>query len=194
MDNIQIRKAVEQDREDIAFVYAEAFADDWKQLSSDTQKVARALSNGLVLDKYLVVECDHHIIAFLACVDDKQRAFQVPLKDFQKEFGFFKGYMVGMALKSDMERSIPLKENTAYLDIIGVRKSFQHQGIASSLIQYVLHTFSYTSYLISVTDVNEHALRCYQKNGFQEVYREKIKYTKQRGFQEYIYLAYKKEC
>lgn len=192
MDNIQIRKAVEQDREDIAFVYAEAFANDWEQLSSDTQKVARALSNGLVIDKYIVVECNHSIIAFLALVDDEQRAFQVPVKDFQKEFGFLKGYMVGMALKSDMERSIPLKENTAYLDIIGVRKSFQHQGIASCLIQYVFDTYTYASYIISVTDINEHALACYKKNGFQEVYREQIKYAKQRGFQAYIYLKYEK--
>ncbi len=35
---MEIRKATELDRNDIAFIYADAFSDDWKQLSTDTEK------------------------------------------------------------------------------------------------------------------------------------------------------------
>lgn len=190
---MEIRVATEQDREGIAEVYTDAFFEDWKQLSHDKKKIARALKNGHILNNYVVAISDDKIIAFLALVIDDTRAFNVPIKDFKKVFGFFKGYMVGMALKNDMERVISLDPNTAYIDIIGVSKKYQRKGIASELLDYLFHNYDYSSFLLSVTDVNVNAIECYIKNGFKEIKREKIKYAKQRGFSEYIYLMYRKE-
>lgn len=187
-ESMKIRRATEADRNDIAYVYANAFSEDWKQLSSDTEKVKRALRNGLILNNYIVAICDEKIVAFIALVTDKMRAFKIPMKDFQKEFGFFKGYMVGMAMKNDMEKEILLDKNTVYIDIIGVCKKYQHRGIASSLIDYVVENFDYSYYLLSVTDINSRAIECYKKKGFVEVKREKVKYPKQRGFSEYLYM------
>lgn len=189
---MKIRKATESDRSDIAFVYADAFSNDWKQLSTDTRKVARALKNGHVLNNYIVAVCDDKVIAFLALVTDKIRAYNIPLKNFQKEFGFFKGYMVGMAMKSEMEKEIEMDIDTAYIDIIGVCKEYQHKGVASSLIDYVFNNYDYSSYLLSVTNINSKAIECYRKIGFKEVRREKVKYPKQRGFSEYLYMKYTK--
>lgn len=189
---MEIRKAIESDRKEIAFVFADAFSNDWKLLSNDTEKVMRGLQNGLTLDQTYVAVCEGKVVAFLALVVDEKRAFQIPLKDFQKEFGFFKGYMAGMALKNDMERVIPLEEGTAYIDIVGVCKAYQHKGIASQLIDYVIAHTSFDTYLLTVTDINEHARACYEKLGFKEVRREKVKYAKQKGFSEYLYLQYEK--
>ena len=55
---MEIRKATELDRNDIAFIYADAFSDDWKQLSTDTEKMARALRNGHILNNYIVAPFD----------------------------------------------------------------------------------------------------------------------------------------
>lgn len=189
---MEIRIATEQDRNRIAYIFADAFSEDWKQLSRDTEKVARALRNGHILNHYIVAEYDGNVVAFLALVTDKNRAFSIPIKDFQREFGFFKGYMVGMSLKNDMEKEISLEENSAYIDIIGVCKEYQQKGIASSLLEYVFHHYDYSSYLLSVTDINRKAIDCYEKKGFKEVKREKVKFAKQRGFSEYLYLEYSK--
>lgn len=185
-----IRKAVEQDRKEIAYVFADSFSHDWKALSDDTNKVAGALESGCILKDYVVAIEDGKAVGFLALVSGKTRAFQVPIKVFQKEFGFFKGYMIGMALKSDMEREIVLEEEEAYIDIIGVRKSYQHRGIASKLLDYIIKNCDYNSYLLSVTDINTNAIACYKKKGFKEIRREKVKFAKQKGFSEYLYLKY----
>ena len=187
---MEIRKATELDRNDIAFIYADAFSEDWKQLSTDIEKMTRALRNGHILNNYIVAVCDERVVAFIALVTDEVRAFHIPLKDFQKEFGFFKGYMVGMAMKNDMEKQIPLDKGMAYIDIIGVCKDYQHKGIASSLIDYVFNNYEYSSYLLSVTNINKKAIACYRKKDFKEVRREKVKYPKQRGFSEYLYMVY----
>lgn len=189
---INIRKAVESDRADIAFVFADAFSHDWKVLSTDTAKVARALVKGHKIDKYIVAEINNRVVAFLAFTDNSIRAFEIPIKEFQKEFGFFKGYMVGMALKSDMEKEIPLNDNSVYIDVVGVCKEYQHKGIASALIDYVVNNYDYSAYLLSVTNINTNAIECYRKKGFQEYKRERVKFAKQKGFSEYIYLEYLK--
>lgn len=187
---MEIRKATEHDRKEIAYIFADAFSNDWKLLSNDINKVAHALENGHILNNYIVAICDNKIVGFLALVTGKTRAFQIPIKNFQKEFGFFKGYMVGMALKNDMEKEISLEDGCAYIDIIGVCKEYQRQGIASSLIDYVINNYEYSSYLLSVTDINSKAIDCYIKKGFKEIRREKVKFAKQKGFSEYLILQY----
>lgn len=192
MDNIKIRKATEEDREAISFVYADAFSKDWDQLSTDIRKVKSAIMNGLILENYIVATYNEKVVAFLALVIDEKRSFKINLKDFKREFGFFKGYMIGMAMKSEMENQIPLEENSAYIDIIGVCKEFQHKGIASFLIEHVFKNYNYSTYSISVTNINHNAIKCYEKKGFVEYKRETVKYAKQRGFSEYIFLKYTK--
>lgn len=192
MEKIRIRKATEKDRGEIAFVFADAFSNDWKILSSDTTKVARALEKGHVISTYIVAISHDRIVGVLALVTDEQRAFNIPLKEFQKAFGFFKGYMIGSALKHDMEKVISLNKHCAYIDILGVCKEFQHKGIASSLLDYVFVNYEYSSYLLSLTNKNDKASSLYKKKGFHEIRREKVKFAKQKGFSEYIYLEYKK--
>ncbi|WP_207636850.1 GNAT family N-acetyltransferase [[Clostridium] dakarense] len=65
-------------------------------------------------------------------------------------------------------------------------------GIASKLIQYLLNINNYTEYTLSVTNINQPAISCYKKIGFKEYRKEKVKYAKQRGFSEYIFLKLKK--
>lgn len=189
---MEIRKATEQDRDQIAFVFADAFSHDWTLLSKDTTKVAQAIRNGLILDKYTVAVENGNILGFLALVTDRMRAFKIPVKDFQREFGFFKGCMMGMAIASDMEKEVPLQHRQAYIDIVGVCKQAQHQGIASKLLSHIIQSEDFDSYLLTVTNINQTAMACYQKMGFHEARREKVKYAKQKGFSEYIYMEYKK--
>lgn len=184
---MEIRKATELDRNDIAFIYADAFSDDWKQLSTDTEKMARALRNGHILNNYIVAVCDERVVAFIALMTDEVRAFHIPIKDFQKEFGFFKGYMVGMAMKNDMEKGIPLDKGMAYIDIVGVCKEYQHKGIASSLIDYVFNNYEYSSYLLSVTNINNKAIACYRKKTSKKLDVKKLNILSKEVFQN-IYI------
>ena len=187
---MEIRSAEEFDRKEIAYVFADSFSDDWKILSSDTKKVAKAIESGLILNDYIVAVIDGKVVGFLALVTGKTRAVQIPIRRFQKDFGFFKGFMIGMALKSELEKVIPLEENGAYIDILGVLRAYQRIGVASALIDYLLMRRDHSSYLLSVTDINLKAIDCYTKKGFKEVKREKVKFAKQRGYSECIYLQY----
>lgn len=72
---MEIRIATEQDREDIAEVYTDAFFEDWKQLSHDKKKIARALKNGHILNNYVVAISDDKEIRREKIKYAKQRGF-----------------------------------------------------------------------------------------------------------------------
>ncbi|WP_207636849.1 hypothetical protein [[Clostridium] dakarense] len=123
MYNITIRTAIESDRKEIAKTFAESFYNDWKSFSDDVDKISRALENGINIKHYLVAILDNEIVAFLAFVTGNNRAFGIPIKEFQKEFGYFKGFMGGMTIKNDFEKSLELPDTTCYIDIVGVKKA-----------------------------------------------------------------------
>lgn len=47
--------------------------------------------------------------------------------------------MGGMAIKNDFEQSQELNNESIYIDIIGVKKKYQRQGIASKLIEFCIN-------------------------------------------------------
>lgn len=192
MDYIIIRNSTEEDRIKLSEVFAEAFFEEWKSLSRDVNKISRALRSGITLENYLVATINNEIVGFLAYVTGDNRAFYANLKDFQKEFGYFKGYMGKMAIKEDLEESRKLDDKTIYIDIIGVKKEFFRRGIASRLIDFCVKNNDYSEFTISVTNVNRAAINCYEKFGFQEYKREKVRYAKMRGYSEFIFMKYHK--
>ena len=46
--------------------------------STDTEKMARALRNGHILNNYIVAVCDERVVAFIALMTDEVRAFHIP--------------------------------------------------------------------------------------------------------------------
>lgn len=57
-------------------------------------------ANGLAIEKFTDAVCNERIVGFLALVTDEQQVFHIAIKDFQKAFDFFKGCMMGMAIKN----------------------------------------------------------------------------------------------
>lgn len=192
MEKAHIRQATEADREQIAAVFVDAFYMHWKQLSTNQEKIAKALKNSLRLEYFIVAERQGEILGFLGYALGQQRAVQLNIKDFQKQFGFFKGYMVVMALRDDFEKNLNLPGSCCYIDQLGVASKHSGRGIATALIQYLFDKEEYAEYRLNVIDTNDRALSLYKKLGFEETSREPVKFAKQRGFSAYIHMQYTK--
>ncbi|MEG0077510.1 GNAT family N-acetyltransferase [Anaerorhabdus sp.] len=193
MENIIIRKAIENDRKALAQVCAHAFQHDWSIVSENSNIVAHALGSGINIEAYLVATIDNEIAGFLSYVTGNQRAQMIHIKNFQKAAGFFKGYAIAMMIKKEFEEPLHFNENQVYIDILGIEPKFHHLGIATQLIQYLIQNTDFTEYILKVTTINVHAIECYKKNGFVEYKREKVKYPKQMGFDAYIYMKRNKQ-
>lgn len=188
MSKVEIRKAEENDRQSIALINARAFKNDWRLLSLDEDKVAQVILPGVVIDVYFVATIENEVVGFISLVKKDERAQLIKEKAFQKEVGFFKGYAIAMMIKKEFEEPLHLQEHQVYIDILGVDPEFNHQGIGTQLIQYGIDHHEDKEISLKVTNINTNAIKCYEKNGFIEYKREKVKYPKQMGFEEFIYM------
>jgi len=187
---INVKKASESNRNDIALCIAEGFEKDFNVLCKDTKKVANAISSGIQTEKFYVAEADNKIVGVLAISDKNGRAVLTDKSAYIKEFGFLKGNLAKLVLKEEFEQPLDYPETTGYLEFVAVRNDYKRKGVATAMIKSSMILAGYNEYVLDVTDVNESAIKLYTKIGFKEFKRIKEKHGKQKGFNEKIYMKY----
>ena len=189
---IIVRKAKDADREDIAYCISEAFEKDFSILCKNIKTTAKAICSGIMTDKFYVAEHNNEIIGTLAVSDCNGRAVITDRTSYKRNFGFIKGMIACIVLKEEFESKLAYPITTGYLEFVSVKKDYRRMGIATTLIKESLRLSEYTDYVLDVTDINTSAIKCYTKLGFSEFKRIKEKHGKQKGFNEKIYMKYKK--
>jgi len=190
--NFVIRKATEEDRFQISLVIAYGFEKDFAFLNKDMNKIAKAIQNGIHIDKFYVAVLEDAIIGVTACTDCYGRAIDIDKKAYRKYFGIIKGLIATKVMKEEFMKPLNYSETTGYIECATVDISHRRKGIAEAMINYILKNLKYNEYVLDVTDINNSAIRCYEKIGFEEFERIKEKYGKQKGFNEKKYMKYKK--
>ncbi len=187
----KIRKALVSDRKEIAYCIAEAFSKDFSSLSKNTQTVADAIESGIQIERfYVAVEDEKGVVGALAISDCKGRSIFTDCKSYKKHFGFVKGIIASMIMKEEFEKPLKYPNTVGYIEFVCVLKSYQRKGITMQMLEYALNDSDYTDYELDVTNINQGAIACYEKFGFSEYKREKVKYAKQKGFDEKIFMKY----
>lgn len=190
--NILVRKAKDGDRKDIALCISEAFEKDFSVLCKDIDTTAKAISSGIVIDKFYVAEVNNTIVGVLAISNCNGRAVITDSSSYKKYFGFIKGIIAKLVLKEEFESKLNYPITTGYIEFVSVKKDYRRKGIATTLIKESLKLSNYNDYVLDVTDINTSAINCYNNIGFVEFKRIKEKHSKQKGFNEKIYMKYKK--
>lgn len=189
---IIVRKAKDIDREHIALCISEAFEKDFSILCKDIVTNAKAISSGIVTDKFYVAELNKEIVGVLAISNCNGRAVITDSSSYKKHFGFIKGIIAKIVLKEEFESELDYPPTTGYIEFVSVKKDYRRKGVATTLIKESLKLSNYDDYVLDVTDINTSAMNCYSKIGFSEFKRIKEKHSKQKGFNEKIYMKYKK--
>lgn len=185
-----IRKAEETDRNNIALCIAEGFEKDFSVLCRDTQKVADAIASGLHIERFYVADSNDDIAGVMAISDCNGRAASVNKKSLKKHLGFLKGTIGALVLKDEFEGQLDYPVSTGYIEFVAVRKKYRRQGIAAAMLKESMLLTDYQDFVLDVTNVNDNAIQCYTKTGFEEFKRIPEKHGKQKGFSEKIYMRY----
>ena len=188
---LEVRKATEKDRGEIAACIAEGFEKDFSILCRDTARVVQAISGGLQLERFYVAETEGTVAGVSAVSDCRGRAAIVDGKACRKQFGFAKGVLAELVLRGEFERPLAYPLTTGYLEFVATRKRMQRQGVATALLRKIVATGGYQEYVLDVVDTNPGAYLCYEKFGFETFRREKEPHGKHKGFEERIFMRYK---
>lgn len=187
---VHIRKAKETDRNNIALCIAEGFEKDFSILCKDNQKVADAIAAGLNLERFYVADMNGTIAGVLAVSDCNGRAARAEKVSLKKHFGFLKGVISTFVLKEEFEKQLEYPVTTGYIEFVAVRKKYRRQGIAATMLQESMLLTNYQDFVLDVTDINDNAIQCYTRIGFEEFKRIPEKHGKQKGFNERIFMRY----
>ena len=89
----------------------------------------------------------------------------------KKHFGFLKGVISTFVLKEEFEKQLEYPVTTGYIEFVAVRKKYRRQGIAATMLQESMLLTNYQDFVLDVTDINDNAIQCYMRIGFEEFKR-----------------------
>ncbi|MDO4794310.1 MAG: GNAT family N-acetyltransferase [Filifactor alocis] len=191
----KIRRAEEADRREVVECILDAFQKDFAEFINKVgrDKVQNFLEAGLRIHCFYVMELEREIIAVLALSNIRGRAMRQTKKAAQNSFGALFGGLLYMANFKDFDINYCTSKHTACIEFVAVRQDFRGRGLASILIKRVISETGYKSYILDVVDTNHAAIKCYSKLNFVETKREKVRFSKQRGFKEKIFMEYRRK-
>ena len=190
MEAVIIRKAQEADRRNLSVIIAEGFAKEFSLLTKDSDKLARALCDGIRIDKFYIAQQGEWPIGAAACSDITGRAVYPLLKDLCKYFGPIKGAVGLYVMKNQFMKPLTYPSETAYLEFLTVSSQARGRGVAKQLLKGIIEGSGYRKFILDVYDVNTYAIRAYTAFGFTETHRVPAKYPKLQGYNEKISMSY----
>jgi ribosomal protein S18 acetylase RimI-like enzyme len=195
-----IRKAVENDKEQIAQTIAYSFKEDFIGKTKDMDVIASILvknayifENGVNTDRFIVAEQNGKIIGVIVCADCTVRAVVPTKKDCRKKLGFIRGSISYMVFREEFVNPLELPPTTGAIDIVGVLEEARGQGIAKAMLEKTVEDNpQYSEFVLNVKDNNAPAIKAYEKFGFSEYERVPYKWAKQAGFSAKVWMKYTK--
>mgnify|MGYP001216219169 CR=1 FL=1 len=188
---IIIRKMSEYDR-DVSFEVSKVFVDGYyRELSlftGDKIKLIRTFRHAFCPDVIYVAELDHEIVGMLGCSNRNMRAMKLDRDQLKSHLGFWRGHLAYHLMKQEFNTPLSYPDRTAYIECVATMEKARGRGVATALIQYVLHQLPYDQFILEVTDTNQTAYRLYKRLGFVEFDKKNEKLARLKGFHERIYM------
>ena len=193
MDYI-IRRANENEKNQVAEVFAKSFAEDFAVLANGVDNVAKIFENGVNVSRILVAEQNGKLVGAIGCGDCSNRAFYVTKKDCRIYLSFFRAFLASAVFSEEFVKPFPHPANVGYIDFLGVLEEARGQGIAKALLARVVEHFpQYDEFILDVTDVNTIAIKLYENVGYVEYERIRSKWAKYgAGFKDKVWMRYTK--
>lgn len=195
---IKIISGEELDKEqkiEVSRLFVNGFYQWFKFFSKDMEKIAQAFQNSFILKNFYFAVYNNNICGMAACTNGKETTIRFSRKDLTKHLGLYKGVIASIVLKREIEKhSYPfeLDVNCGSAEFITTDKNFRGTGIASKLLHHIIEHTDYDFYVLEVADTNYPAVKLYEKTGFEKFFTVPCKYPKQTGFNNYVYMKYKK--
>ncbi|MDD2493530.1 MAG: GNAT family N-acetyltransferase [Bacilli bacterium] len=190
-NTIQIKPMVDYCHDiskEVVSIFVAAYYDELKTISKSKDKLEQAFITAIQKEFFYIAERNREIVGILACTTNKKRALVINKSTFQKNLGFFKGFLYYLLLKEEFNKDLPYPNEVGYIECVATTPSARGKGVATTLLHYVLTNLPIKHYLLEVVDTNKSAIRIYEKAGFKETHRKKTNFPKLKGFNEKIYM------
>ncbi|MCX0275129.1 GNAT family N-acetyltransferase [Nocardia zapadnayensis] len=185
---VSARELGEDYRRPITEVFADAFGPDFSYFAKSTGQLTDTFEHMLVLDLFYVALVDGRPAGITACTDGRQQCVAPDGGQLRKHLGPVNGTIAHLVFRHEFLGTIPeAGARTASLEFVGTATQYKGQGVATALLQHLLALPQYREYLLDgISDINTRALALYERLGFVEYKRRKVRHTRRTGINHYI--------
>ncbi|MEV0698721.1 GNAT family N-acetyltransferase [Saccharopolyspora sp. NPDC050389] len=178
----------EEYRTAIAEVYIDGFGEHLEYFSKDRRKLVAAFEHMLVLDLFHVALVDGRPAAIAACTDGVQLSTRHDVRVLRRHLGLLKGTVADVGFRREFKKPWAQAEpGTASIEFVATGSAHRGRGVATALLQHMLAFPQFSTYVLEdIADTNAPALHLYEKLGFRESKRTKVRHTKRTGINAYI--------
>ena len=192
---MEIKRAIDFDetiRKKISEIFVDGFGKDLKYFSKDTNKLIKAFSHMFVLEYFYVAVINSEIAGMIVCIDKEHFCINHNKNILKKHLGIIKGSIAAIVFKNYFNKypKYPVKtdEKTASIEFVATGSKYRKMGVASAIMEYIFSLPGYNNYILEVADTNINAYKLYEKLGFKEVYKKKMKFSKYVGINYFVYM------
>lgn len=177
--DIEIRKALNQDKYEISKIIVSAFGYSFKNITNDTSKLLNIIHAGIDHNRFYVAinQENNEVVGIVGYCDNTGYHVKIDNKVLRKELGFFKSIISKMVMVDEFYRPKVFLEDQSSIDFVSVKESARGQGIARSILKRVLQDTKYSKYRLDVVEGNERVIPLYESLGFIISYKEKETYS-----------------
>ncbi len=180
----------------VSEIFVEGFYQWLHFFSKDKQKLAAAFQHMFQYDFFYVALADGEIAGIAACTDGKKPCVRLRGKELRRHLGLVRGLIAEIFLKGEFEHHLypfALAEGTGSVEFVATAPEYRGQGVASAIIAHFFGFPQFREYVLEVADTNTGAVKLYEKLGFREFTRVKMKNPKQSGVNHLVYMKCAKE-
>ena len=177
---MEIKKATEFDdsiKEKISELFVDAF---WELslvfLRKDKDLVKKALVHSVNCEYIRVLLIDDEVAGAVACVPNGVVATQTDRKELVKHLGFLMGnifHFIRGKIIGLNKFPFKLDDKTGIIEILATNEKYRGKGVGTALMRHVVEVYDYERFVLEVVDINDAAIKLYEKLGYREVMRKK---------------------
>jgi ribosomal protein S18 acetylase RimI-like enzyme len=173
---IEIRPATvlgEDAGSEIARVFVDGFGEHFRFFSKDPAVLSAAFTHMFSIDRFYVALSDGEVAGIAACADRVGVTLVPRADELRKHLGAIKGTFAHRAFLGEFvtRNPIQLDSQTASIEFVATSAAHRRQGVARALIEHIIMTTPFESFVVEVADTNPGAIRLYEERGFREFSR-----------------------
>lgn len=172
-------------------IFVDGFFQWLKFFSKNKDKLTNAFSHMFNLEVFYIAVIDDEVAGIAACTDGKVPSVRLKSKELKKHLGFFMGTITYFILKREFEQKVypfEITKGMGMVEFVATSTKYRGKGAASAIMKYIFDFTPYEVYALEVADTNTKAVKLYEKLGYSEFLRIKMKHSKQSGVNNLIYM------
>jgi len=186
MHDVFFRKAELTDQADIAHIFAHAYRHEFLALTKNMDKIVAVFKEGINTDTFFVAQRGGKLVAIASVSTHLTRAACIDKAQCKKVLGFLKGSIFGNIATKLFNTPVATDHTTGYIEFVAVDALARGQGLSGKLMQHIIQNTAHTRYILDVRSDNTPAVKTYQKLGFTEFKKEKLKKNVDKIFMEWV--------